>query len=269
MPECVMAVFAHPDDEIAIGGILAGCASEGVRTVLVCATSGELGGSGDPPLPSPTELGRLRRSELQQSAKALRVSNLHILPYGDSGVRREVIESPLGSLCHAVASDVIGQIAQLIRVYRPQLIVTFGPDGVYGHLDHIAIGAYTTAAFALAARPGCDSMGADRDGWQAHRLFYATLSSDARRLILQTLAARQIGQITHRIDVGQYVPIKMAAAACHRTQGFLISRLEELQAFSEGVDALSTEFLVLATECGARILTPRTQQGSIWSSLMA
>jgi LmbE family N-acetylglucosaminyl deacetylase len=140
----LMAVLAHPDDEsLALGGTLARYAHEGVETHLVMATRGERGWQADPAdYPGPLALGRLREDELSEAAAALGLAGLTYLDYLD------------GDLACADPAPVVAAIAGELRRVRPDVVVTFGPDGVYGHPDHIAISQFATAAIARAA--DCD-----------------------------------------------------------------------------------------------------------------
>src|SRR5215472_1539224 len=141
----LLAVLAHPDDEsLGFGGTLARYADEGIETYLVTATRGEagrfgsLGKSGDP-----VEVGRVREAELRAAAAVLGVREVSILGYPDGGVDR------------VPATIAIGAIVAHIRRIRPDVIVTFGPDGAYGHPDHIAVSQFTTAAGLCAADSEC------------------------------------------------------------------------------------------------------------------
>ena len=137
----LLAVLAHPDDEsLGFGGTLARYAAEGVETYLVTATRGErgrfgsLGKSGDP-----VEVGRVREAELREAAAVLGIREVSILNYPD------------GAVDEVPAAIAIRAIASHIRRIRPHVIVTFGPDGAYGHPDHIAVSQFTTAAAVCAA----------------------------------------------------------------------------------------------------------------------
>ena len=140
----LMCVLAHPDDEsLGTGGILARYAAEGIETYLVTATRGERGWPGRPEdYPGLQELGRIREAELRWAAENLGVREVSFLDYVD------------GDLDQADPSQVIGQIAAQLRRVRPHVVVTFGPDGIYGHPDHIAISQFTTAATVAAADAG-------------------------------------------------------------------------------------------------------------------
>ena len=136
-----MCVLAHPDDEsLGTGGTLAKYAAEGVETYLLTATRGErgrYGRAGD--RPGVDVVGRVRETELMAAAKELGVREVTLLGYPDGA---------LDSVDPAAAQEVI---AGHLRRIRPQVVVTFGPEGAYGHPDHIAISQLTTAALVRSA----------------------------------------------------------------------------------------------------------------------
>src|SRR5258708_25578660 len=139
----LMAVLAHPDAEsLGIGGILAKYAAEGIETSLVTATRGERGWFGDErEYPGLEALGQIREAELHGAAEVLGVRSVNFLNYID------------GELDQAHPAEVVAKIAGHLRHVRPDVVVTFGPDGSYGHPDHIAISQLTTAAIIEAAKP--------------------------------------------------------------------------------------------------------------------
>ena len=146
-PLRLMAVFAHPDDEsLGTGGALAKYAAEGVEVFLLTATRGDAGryrglARDDPQHPGPAALAVTRERELRAAAAALGVMEVSLLEYQDQG------------LDSAPPREVISAIAGHVRRVRPQVVVTFGPDGAYGHADHVAISQFTTAAMVVAADP--------------------------------------------------------------------------------------------------------------------
>lgn len=124
----LLTVVAHPDDEsLGFSGTLAKYAAEGVETYLVTATRGErgrlgsLGKGGDP-----AEVGRVREAELRAAA-VLGILEVSILSYPD------------GSVDQVEATTAVRAIVSQIRRIQPDVVVTFGPEGAYGHPDHIAI----------------------------------------------------------------------------------------------------------------------------------
>ena len=136
----LLVVLAHPDDEsFAIGGTLAKYAAEGARVVLICATRGEGGVIGL----SPEAAGRLRERELRRAAKTLGIAEVRLLGYRD------------GAVAVADPDDVIRVLVDAMRELQPQAVVTFGPDGISGHPDHVAIHRLTTLAFDQAGLAAC------------------------------------------------------------------------------------------------------------------
>lgn len=136
----LLGVWAHPDDEAYLSaGLMAQFIQRGGRVVVVTATRGEAG-TYDPSAWPPMRLAAQRQRELRDSLTILGVDEVHTLGFPDGG-------------CHRF--DGIDLIARHIRRVQPDLIVTFGPDGLTGHTDHRTISSWTTAA-RDAARPEAD-----------------------------------------------------------------------------------------------------------------
>ncbi len=154
-----MAVHAHPDDEaIGTGGILARYAAEGVRTVLVTCTNGELGDA--PGGVKPGEPGHdtevvvpLRRRELESSCEVLEVSHLELLGYHDSGMEGWPQNEAPESFWRTPVEEAAARLAHLMRSYQPQVVVTYDENGFYGHPDHIQANRVTLAAIAACGIP--------------------------------------------------------------------------------------------------------------------
>lgn len=150
-----MCVHAHPDDEaISTGGILARYAAEGIETILVTCTNGELGdgpGGVKPGEPghTPDDVVARRRHELDASCRALGVGHLERLGYQDSGMMGWPQNDSPDSFWHADVGEAAAKLSALIEHYRPQVVVTYDPNGFYGHPDHIM--AHRIATFAAEA----------------------------------------------------------------------------------------------------------------------
>lgn len=131
----VVGVWAHPDDEAYLSaGLMARVARAGGRVVCVTATSGERG-TDDPVTWPPERLADLRRSELASSLAAVGVTEHHLLGYGDGH-------------CEKVPTDAgAARVAEILADVRPDVVVTFGPDGMTGHSDHVAVGGWATRAW--------------------------------------------------------------------------------------------------------------------------
>jgi LmbE family N-acetylglucosaminyl deacetylase len=152
----LMCVPAHPDDEsLGMGGVLAKYASEGVEAYLVTATRGERGWLGDKRNSlSLDAAGKIREAELLAAANLLGIREISFLDYID------------GDLDQADSNEAIAKIVAHLRRVRPRAVITFGPEGAYGHPDHIAISQLTTAAIVCAA----DASYASRQPLAAHRV---------------------------------------------------------------------------------------------------
>jgi LmbE family N-acetylglucosaminyl deacetylase len=130
----VLGVWAHPDDEVYLsGGLMAAAVDAGARVVCVTATRGERGTS-DPVLWPPARLARLREAELAASLAVLGVTEHRQLGYPDGG-------------CAGVPTyEAVGRLVDLLAEVRPATVLTFGPDGMTGHLDHRRVSAWARSA---------------------------------------------------------------------------------------------------------------------------
>jgi LmbE family N-acetylglucosaminyl deacetylase len=132
----LLAVFAHPDDETYLaGGTLARYAASGCEVSVLCATFGEAGRRGEYASLSRRDFAVVRRRELEAACAALGVRPPLFLGCADQGLGRD---------CWDRATD---EIVRTIRRLRPDVVLTFGPDGVSGHADHVALSQIVTAAF--------------------------------------------------------------------------------------------------------------------------
>ena len=137
----LLAVFPHPDDEtLGLGSTLARYSAEGVETYLICATRGERGWfDSEGPDPGLERVGQIREAVLRCAAEQLGLHEVCFLDYID------------GDVDQAEPHEIIGKLVAHIRRIRPDVVVTFSPDGAYGHPDHIALSQFTNAALVCAA----------------------------------------------------------------------------------------------------------------------
>jgi LmbE family N-acetylglucosaminyl deacetylase len=208
-----MAVFAHPDDEsLACGGTLARLADGGARVVLVCATHGENGSVSDPSLVADANLGTVRATELRLAATVLGIRHLVILNHPD------------GELRWADVQAFRAEIIMTIERFRPEIVITFGEDGLYWHLDHIGVHERTTMAVRWF-------------GVHAPALYYVTLPRGGMAALVGATRSRldasaeptlwgiepdtfgeHAAPADFTIDVRPWTPRKVAALRCHRSQ---------------------------------------------------
>jgi LmbE family N-acetylglucosaminyl deacetylase len=232
----LMAVLAHPDDEsLGFGGILAKYASEGVETFLVTATRGERGRyhghRDDDQHPGPAALGKIREAELRDAASALGISELLLLDYGDQDLDR------------ANPRDAVGRIVNCVRRVRPDVVVTFGPDGGYGHPDHVAISQFAAAAMVAAADPGFESGAGGTERPHAVSKFYYQAWPASTWAAYQAAVKKLVSTvdgfdrqavpwpdwaITTVIDTRAAWPTVWRAVSCHESQIAAYEHLKQL-----------------------------------------
>jgi N-acetyl-1-D-myo-inositol-2-amino-2-deoxy-alpha-D-glucopyranoside deacetylase len=246
MTQTLLALFAHPDDEaFGTGGTLARYAAAGAEVTLVCATRGEVGEIAEGVDATPETLGQVREAELRCAVQTVGVRELIFLGYRDSGMAGTPENADPRAFVNAPADEVILELVGIIRRLRPQVVITFEPNGGYGHPDHIAIHRHTVAAFHAAADPA--RYPEQGPAWEAARLFYTAIPRSFFLRMRDELAA--MGQDTSdfarfedgsagwpddkvnvTMDVADTVEAKWSALQCHRTQfgpGNLFRRLPE------------------------------------------
>jgi LmbE family N-acetylglucosaminyl deacetylase len=220
----LMCVFAHPDDEsMGVGGTLARYAAEGVETYLVTATRGQRGWPAQPEAyPGPEALGRRREKELRAAGEVLGLRRVDFLDYMD------------GELDQADPQEIVAQIVAHLRRIRPHVVITFGPEGAYGHPDHIAISQFTTAAIVCAADPNY-SAGDRAVTAEPHRVskLYYRIWSQAEVDKIQAVIGREgmlvdgverqlVGwpawTITTRLETEAYWSTAWQSVICHQSQ---------------------------------------------------
>jgi LmbE family N-acetylglucosaminyl deacetylase len=147
----ILSIWAHPDDETYLAaGVMAATRDRGDRVVCVTATAGERG-TDDPTLWPPGRLGRVRRWEALAAMAVLGIEEHHVLGRPDGGLDPD---DP-GAIAH---------VGRFIDEVRPDTILTFGPDGMTFHPDHVAVHHWVTAAWSSRGCPG--------------RLLYATVTEE-------------------------------------------------------------------------------------------
>ena len=239
----LLAVFAHPDDEsLACGGLLARCAAEGARVTLLCATRGEAG-ERVPGCSDDVGLGTVRRGELHDAAERLGIHEVILLDHPD------------GELPGENFAIFRQEMVVAIRHVRPDVVVTFGPDGLYWHPDHIYVHYRVTEAVAQLA-PDQPS------------LYYVVFPADLMQNVLQLAQAEApaAGDLTLWdldpesfgayapaptlvVDVALYVGQRLDALRAHRSQVGAKSPFSWLKA-DTAAPLLGREYFVLS-EAGA------------------
>jgi len=234
----LMAVLAHPDDEsLGVGGALAKYASEGVEVFLLTATRGDGGRyhgypAGDHRHPGPVALAQIREAELRAAASVLGICEVSLLDYHDQHLDR------------AAPRQAVADIVRHLRRIRPDVVLTFGADGAYGHPDHIAISQFTTAAVVAAADPSFayDVAGTGLRPHGVSKLYYVAWPEStwsAYQAAVKKVSSTVDGverqatpwpdwAITTVIDTRHVWPTVWRAVSCHQSQVAAYERLRDL-----------------------------------------
>jgi LmbE family N-acetylglucosaminyl deacetylase len=220
-PFVLLAVFAHPDDEaFGTGGTLAKYAAEGCEVYLVTATRGEAGGIALPALATPASLPAVRERELRCACQSYGIHPPIFLDYLD------------GQLPIVHQGQAVGKLVRIMRDLRPQVLITFGPEGIYGHYDHLAVHRWATAAYELAADPDCFPDCAPCQPHQISKLYqrvlhqeslHARSDSGQRAAVLMDgvpfpFVGYPASEITTLVDVTPFAEQKRQGILCHATQ---------------------------------------------------
>jgi LmbE family N-acetylglucosaminyl deacetylase len=223
----LMAVLAHPDDEcLGVGGTLAKYASEGVDVFVLTATRGDSGRyrgcrPNEEQHPGPLALAKIREAELRAAASELSVREVSLLDYRDQ------------HLDQADPREAVAAIVTHVRRIRPDVVLTFGPDGAYGHPDHIAISQFTTAAIVAAADPAFSCNGSEssrshavsklyyiawpESTWKAYEGAFRRLVSKVDGMDRQAVPWPDWA-VTTVIDTRKFSSIVWKAVSCHESQ---------------------------------------------------
>jgi N-acetylglucosamine malate deacetylase 2 len=220
-----MVVVAHPGDEaFGFGGAIARAAAQGAYIVLLCATRGYFDSRLALKSPAPGGKNRdpktdaivwrnvdtIREDELRRSVALLGVRVLRMLDYA---------EDDLGSIDF---DELVSRIVEPIRMHRPEVILSFGPDGVTGDADHTVLSRAVTAAFDAAGQPLSyeDDIEEDQVAWRAAKLYQLVVPASQ----VAALAGRvdgygtPDGRETLTLELGELAELKLAAIGRHVSQ---------------------------------------------------
>jgi LmbE family N-acetylglucosaminyl deacetylase len=196
----ILFIGAHPDDETFLfGGTLAKYAEEGAQVTVVCATRGERGKTGD--VCRAEELPQVREQELRRACAALGIQDVRFLSYID----RELTKAPV--------EQIRRELVEVIRGTRPQLVLTFDPNGLNQHTDHVAISRFVCDAVWAAADPRWFP------DWPAHRVQRVLWPTPILpyKLVDTANLPHQPG-VDFVMDVHPWLQKKKEALCAHRTQ---------------------------------------------------
>lgn len=200
----LLAVFSHPDDETVVGPLLAKYAAEGHEVYLVTVTAGQKG-IGNSTLRG-AELGAARRQELECSASNLGIRRTTLLEFEDQGISTASARKAIAKRLRAIVNDV-----------KPDILITWGPDGFTGHIDHMMTSNIVTQAFQqrrLLSHP-------------PKKLYYVAMPEI--RSLPAGLRGTSHELITTEIDCRESLDAAAEAIRCHKTQ-WTEARMKELDA---------------------------------------
>ena len=209
----IVFFHAHPDDEaIFTGGTIAACTASGTRTVLVVATSGELGlGSS-----SDAHLALRREDETREAASILGISRVEFLRYADSGMPGDPRNTQAGRFSTIAADEASARVAALLREERASALVTYDPRGIYGHPDHIKVHRVGGRAAELAGVPTVYEATVDREYLHFTGPHLVERASGGRARALGIGSPSVLITTTVRVDA--HFRSKCAAIGAHRSQ---------------------------------------------------
>jgi LmbE family N-acetylglucosaminyl deacetylase len=229
-PPVLMIVHAHPDDESSqTGGTLARYAAAGCRTILVTCTDGSQGDAADGAKPGqpghdPRRVAAHRSGELDAAAAALSVQVVVKLGHPDSGAAEGAGEG-VESFSRGPMMPSVTQMVRLLRLHQPDVLITYPPNGLSGHPDHVRTHDVVVAAHANVVANG------EPDS-RVPRLYYIAMSASRLRAARSAVRValgddawappEEMGTddaaITTTIDVSAFWEQKLRALAAHASQ---------------------------------------------------
>jgi len=223
MHHSILLVFAHPDDESSgVSGTVKKYTQRGIPVDLITATRGEKGSRVG--VPADMDTGAVREAELRAAAAIMGIRNIYLLGYID------------GELNKADMNEVVSKIADIMRRVDPEIVITFGPDGISGHSDHITVGEAATKAF--------EKLSAEDEG--PRKLYYVTIATSALPDADEYgVATRPDDEVTISSDISEYFGSKIKALSAHRSQQDARDLIKMFEERKESGVALK-EYLYLA-----------------------
>ena len=202
----ILGVWAHPDDEAYLSAaIMAAAVGAGQRVVCVTATRGEAGSLDHVRWP-PDTLASLREKELDACLRVLGVTDHTWLDHPDGGCADVPLE------------DAVAPIVSIIDDVRPDTVLTFGPDGMTGHTDHIAVGRWTAEALRVSGQNGARLLYATKTR-EWNTAFLAVVEPERVMMGAEELPWTDAADIVLHVRVtGDDLDRKLAALLCQRSQ---------------------------------------------------
>jgi LmbE family N-acetylglucosaminyl deacetylase len=193
----ILATFAHPDDEsYGPAGTLAKATNNGNIVSMLTLTQGESGSMGISKDLSAAELAKRRMQELQKAARKLGIQHLQIHNLADKNLQ---------NIPEQIGIDIINQE---IQRFKPDILITFHENAISGHPDHLTVAKWSLKAVKSIQKPPI--------------LFYFGLSQEQTSMVtFRKLNPIINSEVTHKINVEDFISDKIAAIQCHETQNAL------------------------------------------------
>ncbi|WP_164491684.1 PIG-L deacetylase family protein [Staphylospora marina] len=195
----VLYCFAHPDDEsFTCGGTIARFASMGRYQALYCATRGEAGKTGNPPVCTHEELGDRRALELENAARILGLNEVILRDHGDGRL-------------HERRDELKADIRSVLDRIRPDVVITFPPSGISGHRDHQVIQQVTLDAVRETSFPT--------------KLYYIVIPESISHFCPPNVIRTPDEYISMTVDVTLFQNVIAEALRAHRSQNISVERV--------------------------------------------
>jgi LmbE family N-acetylglucosaminyl deacetylase len=233
----LLGAYAHPDDEQGVSGLMHKYADAGVDVTLVCATRGEAGEIAPDVDATPQNLGQVREEEMRCAAEKIGVNNLYLLDYRDSGMMGTPENNDPRCLWQANLMEVAEKVVRIVRRHKPQVMLTFDPQGGYGHPDHMKIHQAAMMAYFVAGDARIFPEHITKEGlqaWTPLKLYWGAFSRSTfqRYAEMAQAAGVELSEpikqflkrgtpdeaITTRVDVAMFIDLKLNALYCHASQ---------------------------------------------------
>jgi N-acetyl-1-D-myo-inositol-2-amino-2-deoxy-alpha-D-glucopyranoside deacetylase len=258
----MLLVHAHPDDEVVgTGATMARYLAEGAQVTLVTCTLGEEGEIHVPELAQlaadqADQLGGYRISEWREAGRALGLTDARFLGgagrFRDSGMMGTAANAHPRAFWQADLDTAARLLVDVVREVRPQVLVTYDPNGFYGHPDHIQAHRVAMRGVELAADPAVES--AAGPAWQVAKVYWTAVPRSVLAAVFERFSASTDNpfegvtsvedlpfgspddEITARIDGGGYAKAKAEAIRAYPTQIPPTSWLASLSNLADGAD---------------------------------
>lgn len=271
----MMVVVAHPGDEaFGFGGAIASAVAAGAYVVVVCATRGWFdprltekspapgGKNRDVKLDAVTwrNLDTVREDELRRSVAVLGVRVVRMLDYAE------------GDLDRVDFDQLVARIVEPIRMHRPEVILSFGPDGVTGDTDHVVLSRAVASAYRLAAHPLAfeDDLEEDQVAWQAAKLYQLVTPPDSVRAALGDRAPEDYGspvEPTLALDLGELAQLKLAAISRHVSQTGSVGPFHDWGTEARNAYLATEHYRLAASALGVPAGAPEARETGLFDGL--